>query len=260
MRAFTITQARLEDIYRRDNGKYGHIIDAFLGILAGGALTLAVLKVRGRKKGIGGGGGGVDGTNRSGASKERQKSQWEVRFVSNTRYVSSSSRHPNIFALRLALVCTLCRISKPQTPPSRKSLIRSHNDEKIKHVYNFKHFPPSQTRDRRETRELPDLPALPQPPLRSFVRETTSNAVKGSRAPPNVNRLTHDKTSPFPSPSHNNGSSADSTLGHRIVADAVLEDEVIREGRGIEHVAVKRFRDVHESGANEIGGESVPYQ
>ncbi|GMH62612.1 hypothetical protein TrST_g11272 [Triparma strigata] len=99
--------------------------------------------------------------------------------------------------------------------------------------------PPTRLSDvptRRPTRDLPPLPAPPSH-VQSRVLSTKNAAATGSiHPPPKLNR-SHENSSKKPSSTNPDG------IGHRIVVDAILENDAIHRKRGASHVVVKNWVD-----------------
>ena len=51
MKLIDQAKVQFDDLYKRDQGKYSHYIDALIGILAGGALTYTLLRIKGGRRG-----------------------------------------------------------------------------------------------------------------------------------------------------------------------------------------------------------------
>ena len=115
-----------------------------------------------------------------------------------------------------------------------------NNNAVDRNIHNNSAFTPltrlSDVPTRRPTRDLPTLPAPPSH-VQSRVLSTKNPAATGSiHPPPKLNR-SHENSSKKPSSTNPDG------IGHRIVVDAILENDAIHRKRGASHVVVKNWVD-----------------
>ncbi|GMH89711.1 hypothetical protein TL16_g11541 [Triparma laevis f. inornata] len=156
---------------------------------------------------------------------------------------ASKVPHPLPSPLEITLVSTAVGLALTTCYLSRSSTNNKYKDG-FGDSPNSAFTPPTRLSSVPTRRSTRDLPPLPEPPshiqhsvsLRSSEKLELSASDKKIQPPPKLNRenAAHSFRTKTTNPDG---------IGHRIVVDAVLEDDAIRRKRGASHVVVKNWID-----------------